>query len=509
MKAMTTQNVTFNGEAETETFAETLSLMARSGQVILLKGDLGSGKSTFARAFIKALALPDDIFDVPSPSFSLVQLYENTRIPVAHIDLYRLNSPNEIRALALSELLPTFLLLVEWPERLDEAFSAPTIELEFSGSGNKRELQLRADDIWAGLLQRNQQIETFLENSAWFDAKRSFLEGDASSRRYEYLTRGGQKKILMDMPQRPDGPPVKAGRPYSAIAHLAENITSVVAINSKLYEMGYSAPSIEKFDLDIGLAIIENLGEQVFGRMMNAGQDITEPMQAAIELLADMATRNWSHKLAVDAKHFHAIEPYDLDAQLIEADLMVSWFFPFARSRAADSALCASFERAWRNLLPLAQPEKPHWALRDFHSPNLIWMPERQGFKRVGIIDTQDTVLGHPAYDLVSMLQDARVDIDFGWADELYLYYEQLRAAQGEFNRQKFSAAYAVLGAQRATKILGIFARLAKRDGKPGYIKHMPRVSRYLARNLEHKALSSLKEWYETNLPEALKVGRP
>jgi aminoglycoside/choline kinase family phosphotransferase len=135
-------------------------------------------------------------------------------------------------------------------------------------------------------------------------------------------------------------------------------------------------------------------------------------------------------------------------------------------------------------------------------------MPEREELKRVGIIDTQDAVLGHPAYDLASMLQDARVDIEFAWADELYAHYENLRRQQGAFDVEKFSAAYAILGAQRATKILGIFARLAKRDGKPGYLKHMPRVSRYLARNLAHPALTTLKNWYEANMPEALEVGR-
>jgi aminoglycoside/choline kinase family phosphotransferase len=139
--------------------------------------------------------------------------------------------------------------------------------------------------------------------------------------------------------------------------------------------------------------------------------------------------------------------------------------------------------------------------LRDYHSPNLLWLPEREGLKRVGIIDTQDCLMGHPAYDLASMLQDARVDIDFGFADDLYAEYCGLRSRDPSFDRAAFDVAYAILGAQRATKILGIFARLSKRDGKHGYLRHIPRVSRYLERNLAHPRLAGLKAWFDRHLP--------
>jgi N-acetylmuramate 1-kinase len=130
-----------------------------------------------------------------------------------------------------------------------------------------------------------------------------------------------------------------------------------------------------------------------------------------------------------------------------------------------------------------------------------MWMPERDGLRRVGLIDTQDCVMGNPAYDLVSMLQDARVDIDFRFADELFEYYCALRTEAGNFDRPGFERDFAILGAQRATKILGIFARLNQRDGKPVYLKHIPRVSRSLARNLEHPELKALKDWHDRNLP--------
>jgi aminoglycoside/choline kinase family phosphotransferase len=168
---------------------------------------------------------------------------------------------------------------------------------------------------------------------------------------------------------------------------------------------------------------------------------------------------------------------------------------------APGDAVKSEFSTIWQSILAGIKPNRPVWTLRDYHSPNLLWLPERKGLRRVGIIDTQDCVMGHPAYDLVSMLQDARVDIEVQLADELLAYYCGLRVAAGPFDASEFSRVFAILGAQRATKILGIFARLSKRDGKPIYLNHIPRVSRYLKRNLAHPDLSVLKNWHDRNLP--------
>lgn len=499
----------FHSQAETEHFAEKLALWARPGQMILLEGELGAGKSTFARAFIKALAKPEDEFDIPSPSFSLVQTYDNTRIPAAHIDLYRLNEESQTSDLGISDLLTQHVVLVEWPDRLPKNHVAAKLFLHFSGSGATRLVRLSSEKNWSDILRRNDQIEAFLATTVWAGAKRQFFEGDASSRRYETLELNQTVSILMDMPQRPDGPPVKNGKPYSAIAHLAEGINAVVAVNRHLLSENYSAPRIEEADLASGLAIIENLGDRVFGKMINAGIDMHEPMLTAVAVLADMAKKSWPTKVNLAENQTYSIQTYDIEAQLIEADLLVSWFWQYIHGTLPPQELHRSFEEIWRELLLLTQTEKPVWVMRDYHSPNLIWMPERQGLQRIGIIDTQDCLLGHPAYDLASLLQDARVDIDFDFADTLYTHYENLRSKQSSFDASAFKCAYSILGAQRATKILGIFARLAKRDGKPGYLKHTPRVSRYLNRNLQHPELAPLLRWYNTYMPEALAIGAP
>jgi N-acetylmuramate 1-kinase len=277
-----------------------------------------------------------------------------------------------------------------------------------------------------------------------------------------------------------------------------------VAVNTHLVSLGYSAPRVLQADLGKGFGLIEPLGFKVYGDMIRAGLDMREPLEAAASVLADMATKDWPrHPMAAPGVQ-HTVHDYDLDAQLIEVDLLPSWFIPHARGYAATNEQKQEFANIWASLLPLAQPDKPLWNMRDYHSPNLLWIPERDGMRRVGIIDSQDAVMGHAAYDLASLAQDARVDIAPDMQDHIVAHYCSLRLRQGSFHTLDFKTAYAVLGAQRATKILGIFARLNTRDGKPGYLKHMPRVSRYLQRNLEHAALQPLKAWYAKHIPEAI-----
>ena len=482
-----------------EAFAAELSLFARPGMALLLKGDLGAGKSTFARAFIKALAQGVD-FDVPSPTFTLVQTYDETRVLVAHADLYRISSTQELEELGLEDLLSTHVLAVEWPEKILDWPLADRLLVELSGAGQFRDATLTASGAWEQALARNDSIGAFLETTRWKTARRRFLEGDASFRRYETLDLGSEAAILMDMPARPDGPPVKNGKPYSAIAHLAEDIRAVIAVNSVLVERGYSAPRAEAFDLAHGFAVMEDLCRNVYGRMMLSGHDMREPMAEAVAVLADMAAQTWPSEVPLSTGSYH-VPAYDIEAQLIEVDLLPSWFWPYITGSDITDEARAEFEGLWSELLALTQPETRVWALRDYHSPNLLWLPEREGRKRVGIIDTQDCLMGHPAYDLASMLQDARVDIGFAVADDLHAQYCDLRTKAGGFDRAAFDLAYAILGAQRATKILGIFARLSKRDGKHGYLRHIPRVSRYLERDLAHPRLGQLKAWFDRHMP--------
>jgi hypothetical protein len=205
----------------------------------------------------------------------------------------------------------------------------------------------------------------------------------------------------------------------------------------------------------------------------------------------------------------HALPRYDMDAFLIEAELLLDWYLPRNGVRA-DDALRAEYVALWREALVEAVESHPTWVLRDFHSPNLLWLPERRDIARVGILDFQDAVMGPPAYDVASLLQDARVDVpELMEVALLGQYVRQRGERDAEFEPAQFIRIYATLAAQRASKILGIFARLDRRDGKPQYLRHLPRVWGYLQRSLAHPALAALKDWYDANVPKPLEEPEP
>ena len=236
--------------------------------------------------------------------------------------------------------------------------------------------------------------------------------------------------------------------------------------------------------------------------MIEAGAPRPERYAEAVRLLAKLHANPLPAVLPVADGIEHVLPPYDMEALLFETELMPDWYAPAIRNVSLSAAARAAFVDLWREALQAAIPDRPTWTLRDYHSPNLIWLPERDGLERVGLIDFQDAVMGHPAYDVASLLQDARVDASAEFELRLLgLYARERRGRDPAFDVGAFATAYALLAAQRATKILGIFARLDRRDGKPGYLAHLPRIEGYLARNLAHPALAGLRAWHAEHLP--------
>ncbi len=495
-------------EAATEAFAHELSLFARIGDVITLAGDLGTGKSTFARAFIRALSPHDTQFDVPSPTFTLVQTYDFTRLPVAHFDFYRVVDDNEIPELGFPGLSDTMVLVAEWPDRAEAYLPDDRLEitLDDGQEPGTRELTLQGHGSWSQRAERMEIISAFLDASGHHTRARTFLLGDASARRYERLNSPTGKErplILMDSPPMPDGPVVRNGLPYSQIAHLAENVTAFAAIDQGLREIGLSAPKIEAFDLEAGLLVIEDLGGDVFQDMVRAGDvSLDEPYRTAVEALVRLAEQPLPGTITLKSNETYNVPPYDPGALEIEVELVLDWYWPAVHDSPAPDTVRADFLAIWRALWPRLERHQTVWCLRDYHSPNLIWRADKDGLARLGIIDFQDAVRGHPAYDLASLLQDARVDIDEDFERQMFEHYCQKRLeADGGFDRQAFEECYAILAAQRATKILGIFMRLKQRDGKPGYLQHIPRLWGYLDRTLSAPVLAALKGWYDSAFP--------
>ena len=494
-------------EGATEDLGLFLAEMLMPGDLVALSGGLGGGKTTLARALIRELA-GDPALEVPSPTFTLIQPYAaRDGRPIVHADLYRLRGPDELIELGFDEMTESAITLVEWPDRLPPC-KGPVLTIDLSlrpefGEGSR----FARIDGTGGMRQRVDRaraIRRLLARTEWDLAERTLMQGDASSRAYERLTKpDGTSAVLMIAPPRPDGPPVRDGKPYSAIVKLAENVNAFVALDRGLRALGFSAPRIHGEDLAEGLLILEDLGSEP---VVDENGPRPERYSEAVRLLAKLHATDLPGTLPVAEGIDHVLPAYDGEALLFETELLPDWYVPGIRKAALGAEARAAFVDLWREALKGAVPRRPTWTLRDYHSPNLIWLPEREGLERVGLIDFQDAVLGHPAYDVASLLQDARVDASAEFELRLLgLYARERRARDPGFDVGAFATAYALLAAQRATKILGIFARLDKRDGKPGYLAHLPRIEGYLARNLAHPALAPLRAWHEEHLPDLLK----
>ena len=325
--------------------------------------------------------------------------------------------------------------------------------------------------------EREKQRRAFAARAGWGDAVCAPLAGDASQRRYERLTRGDASAVLMD-----DPPPGHSTAAFVRIARL-------------LGGMGYSAPDILAADETEGFVLLEDLGDDSFSALLaGPGTAALERTlyEAATDFLVDL------HRRPVPSD----LPRYDPDWMLDDATLILE-------SMAGDAA---EFGAAWHGPLELATAGPHALCLRDFHAGNLMWLPARgegggaSGLRRVGLLDFQDAHSGPPAYDLVSLLQDARRDLGGGLEAAMLARY--LGASPG-LDEAAFRAAYAILGAQRAVRIIGIFHRLARRDGKPAYLAHLPRVWAHLETNLAHAALVPVRAWFARWTPAPMRSTAP
>jgi N-acetylmuramate 1-kinase len=327
----------------------------------------------------------------------------------------------------------------------------------------------------AGPDPRKREMRALLDSRGWRDVEPLPLAGDASFRRYYRVQRDGRRAVLMDAP-----PP-------------QENVAPYVLVATLLRDLGLSAPEIFAEDGERGFLLIEDFGDDTYSRLLDGGADEWGLYTLAVDALVEL-------QHAAERRGSLDLPPYDLGRLLAEASLLVDWYAPAALRSPLPDARREEYLALWQAVLPQAMAAPPTLVLRDYHVDNLMLLADRPGIRRCGLLDFQDAVYGPPSYDLISLLEDARRDVP-----------EQLRQAMTEryleafpqHDRASFLRSAAILAAQRNCKILGIFTRLWKRDGKPQYLAHIPRLWQLLEEDLVHPALAPMREWLDRHLPRA------
>jgi N-acetylmuramate 1-kinase len=330
---------------------------------------------------------------------------------------------------------------------------------------------------------RQRAMTAFLEASGWDGVVPAPLAADASFRSYYRLRRGPDTTIVPGTAIIMDAPP-----PH-------EDVGPYVAVAAMLRGLGLSAPEVMAEDRAEGFLLIEDFGDDTYTRLLSRGADERTLYALAIDALAALQQAVAKGGGAPD------LPPYDTARLLAETGLFVDWYMPAVLGAPITAALREEYQALWRAVLPLAtHPFAPTLVLRDFHIDNLMLLPGRCGIRRCGLLDFQDAVCGPPGYDLVSLIEDARRDVPEDLRRELTLRY---LAAFPALDRAAFARSAAILAAQRNCKILGIFTRLSKRDGKPGYLVHVPRLWRLLEADLREPALGDIARWFDRHLPPA------
>jgi len=431
----------------TARLGQDLAAMLGAGDTVLLSGGIGMGKTHLARALIHARTGERDI---PSPTFTLVQTYDGAP-GIWHADLYRLSHPDEVIELGLDAAMEEAICLIEWPDRLGDLTPPDALHITLTMEGEGRLATLDGPVAMISSLRR-QQATAMLEAAGWGTANRIPLAGDASSRVYQRLNREHDTAVLMDSPPRTGDDPA-----------------DFVNVSGHLAALGLSAPKVLAQDLAQGFLLLEDLGDDLYARLLSAGRVDETPLYAA-------ATDVLTHLQSAPA--FAGLPDLSTRQWAEATDLAFHWYRRCTLGEVGDTAPVID---ALTDLLSMHEGPRV-MILRDYHAENLLWLPQREGLTRVGLLDFQLAQMGQRGYDLVSLLQDARRDVPPSVEDAMIRRFDA---------SDSFRAQYAVLGAQRALRILGIFARLAVM-GRPAYLPLIPRVWNHLHRNLAHPALAPL-----------------
>lgn len=347
----------------------------------------------------------------------------------------------------------------------------------------------------------------FLKAAGLADARRELLAGDASTRRYERLQApDGTSLIFMDQPPAAESavcPPgaseaERLAMGYNAAARLAAgSVAAFVTTAAYLRDHGLSAPNIVAHDIEAGLAVLEDLGDGLFATLIAGGEPELPLYEAAVDVQVQLQEQTPPDVLEAGGAAWPLLT-YDALALKVGTDTFLEWWPQFAGLPAFGADAAAEWDALWAPVFARGAAGASVFTHRDYHAQNLLWLPQRAGAARVGLLDFQDALRAHPAWDLTHLLQDARRDIS---PDLEAAMLDRFLAARASLDREAFVHDYRALAASNAARILGrVFARQALL-GRRQYEAFMPRTWRYLERNLTDPSMASLKAWFDRHVP--------
>lgn len=474
-----------------------VSRYAEGGDFIALSGTLGMGKSTFARGFIRALA-QDETLTVPSPTFTLVQQYEKTRLPLAHVDAYRIETPEDIYALGLEDVFEHGVVLMEWAEKgvgtipeAEEPYRYP-MESEFGsrlditlkeGADGGRIVMFNAGGSW---YQRMGLVLPEYARPVTEEGRRVFLESqgvteeansispDCSFRTYYRLHTKEGSRILMDAP-----PPMENTQTFDRVATL-------------LKQKGVRVPTLYGADHDKGYILTEDFGGTVLREAVQKGADAKDWLTVAVDLLV-----KWANEGAVSLPC-----AYGAGAVWQEACRYTDWYLPSITGHATAVEDRKTLQHLFYQVYPHIEKLPKGFTHWDFHVDNLMCLGEKPSAENLGVIDFQDARCGTIAFDLCCLLED-RFPADKATKEALIDYF--LAGLDTKVDKEDFMAAYAISVTHRFLKITGLLERLERRDGRVNVKARMPQVWATLREATQHDVLSDIRAFLTELSPKEMK----
>ena len=480
--------------SDLEKLAKELTPLLNEGGVMTLNGQIGAGKTALAKLVIHDLTQVP-LEDIISPTFNLYHTYNKDNLEITHYDLYRIESEIELLEIDLNEAFTDKICIIEWADRFKDLLPKDRIEVTITCLKNERLYKINPLGKFKDVVKNWAKIENFLSDLDINFTELQRLRGDASKRKYYRVKNLDNTMILMDATQESD---------MKSKTGPTDGINDFIKIQEYLDSIDVRVPKLIARNKHDNIILEEDLGEYSYTDMLTK-ENYVELYNPAIKTLIHISNINHPKNISTNSNP-HYLREFDLDTYLNEAEIFIDYYWPFIHGKQCNADKKKEFRDIMVGVYSNLTNDKT-LMLRDFHSPNLLFLENENGYRKCAVIDFQDALFGHPLYDLVSLTNDARITIDEYQEKYLIeLYKKDFPFNNFQFDSLSFMQQYHILGVQRSIKILGIFARLAILEANQNYLVHMPRIICYFKRIMQSGSIQALACWLNQNFKETFNV---